>query len=321
MTLWLSEDDVESALSTNISELVFRLDAIYSGDEVWDARPRVRFDAPFANFQYMGGVVPSERVMGVKSYAAIKGSGLVGVIVLFDSETGELLSVMGCDVLGRWRTGAVSALVAKALAPSEPISFGLIGSGKQAYTHLAALTEVCQVAQTTIYSRNRERLEQFCQTVTERFGITVRPSKSIEEVVAGSNVIATVTPAKEIVLRGAWIDHPCHINAIGSNKEDQQELDSEIFKVADLIVVDDYQQARMECGDLISAVAEKVIGWDDVVSLKAVLSKKLRGVRKTGVTVFESQGVAMWDLVAANLAYSKCLEMNLGTNVFLQSEP
>lgn len=75
--------------------------------------------------------------------------------------------------------------------------------------------------------------------------------------------------------------------------------------------------AREECGDLINAVMKGSVGWDDVVSLKAAL-RHYRQHAKTGVPVFESQGIAMWDLVAANLAYSGCKEMDLGTKVNLR---
>lgn len=56
--------------------------------------------------------------------------------MLYESSSAELLSIMGCDVLGRWRTGAISALVTEYLSDREAVSFGLLGAGKQAFTQL-----------------------------------------------------------------------------------------------------------------------------------------------------------------------------------------
>ncbi len=320
MALWLSENEVDTILRENISEFVTRFDDAYRDEQTWDSRTRTRFETPFASYQYMGGVVPGEHVMGLKTYAASRNSGFQGVVVLFDYESGNLLSVMGADVLGRWRTGAASAVAAKYFAKRDAVSFGLIGTGNQAVTQLAALKAVCNIAEVRAYSRDVERREAFCQKASENLGISVEPADSAHEVVAASDIIATVTSAREIVLQGSWIDHPCHINAVGANRADQQELDTEVFKRADLVIVDNLEQAREECGDLISAVRESKIGWDDVVSLRAAITQNLAFGLKGGVTIFESQGLAAWDLVAAQFVYSRGLERNLGIQVPLRSQ-
>lgn len=322
MTLWLSEDDVKSVLDQNVSELVSRLDAAYRDVRGWDLRPRTRYSTPYGSYQYMGAVVHSEDVMGLKTYAGIPGTGSEGVVLLFDCKTGKLLAVMACDHLGRWRTGAASAVATKHLTAGRPISFGVIGTGKQAMTQLAALAAVSKLDRAVVYSRDPARRRQFCREADERFGIRVEQAESAREVAALSNVITTVTPAKEIVLLGSWLDHPCHVNAVGANGLGQRELDSEAFRIADLVVVDNFEQAASECGDLVGAVRDRAISWDDVVTLRAAITQNLpsREGQVSGVTIFESQGLAAWDLIAANMVYQSCLERGLGTQVLIRSE-
>lgn len=317
MVLWLGEDEVETALSNNAAELISALESLYLGNQVWQSSPRTRLVSPNSSFQYMGATVPGQKIMGLKAYAAGRGSGMEGAVMLYDSERSELLSVMSCDSLGRWRTGAATALVAKYFSPRKEISLGLIGTGKQALTQLGAMAALGQLSSVLAYSPNQERCRKFSQNASEKFGIEVTSAESAQRVAENSNVISTVTPAKEIVLESSWIQASCLINAVGANRSDQQELEPEILRSADLIIVDDYQQARLECGDLIKAVELGRVSWDQVVSLKAALTH-FRSDGKDGVTVFESQGVAVWDVVAANVAYSKCKEMGLGTKVDLK---
>ncbi len=317
MVLWLAEDEVETALSNNVAELITALESLYLGNQVWESSPRVRLISPNSSFQYMGATVPGQNIMGLKAYAVGRGSGMEGTVMLYESDRAELISVMSCDFLGRWRTGAVSALVAKHFSPQKEISLGLIGTGKQAFTQLGAMASLGQLVSVRAYSPNQERCKKFSQKASEKFGIEVVAAQSAQSVAENSNVISTVTPAKEIVLQGSWLQAPCLINAVGANRADQQELEPEILRSAELIIVDDYQQARLECGDLIKAVELGVVSWDQVVSLKAALTH-LTSNGKDGLTVFESQGLAVWDLVAANIAYSKCMEMGLGTKVNLR---
>lgn len=317
MVLWLGEDEVETALSNNVAELISALESLYLGNQVWESSPRVRLVSPNSSFQYMAATVPRQNIMGLKAYAAGRGSGMVGAVMLYESDRAELVSVMSCDFLGRWRTGAISALVAKYFSPHKKISLGLIGTGKQAFTQLGAMASLGQLVSVRAYSPNQERCKKFSQNASEKFGIEVVAAQSAQSVAENSNVISTVTPAKEIVLQGSWLQAACLINAVGANRSDQQELDPEIIRCAELIIVDDYQQGRLECGDLIKAVELGVVSWDQMVSLKGALSHCTSN-GKDGVTVFESQGLAVWDLVAANIAYSKCMEMGLGTKVNLR---
>ena len=321
MALWLSESDVYEVLKDSIYELVARLDEAYRDPQAWDSHPRIRHDTPFGRYQYMGAVVPSEGAMGLKTYVGTRRSGYQGVVVLFDFDSGELLSVMACDILGRWRTGAASAVAAMHLAKRDAAVFGLIGSGRQALTQLAAVRTVCEIREAKVFSRDVGRLESFCRAAEERFNMVVSPVRSSQQAVAGADIVTTVTSAKEIVLRGSFIDNPCHINAVGANAGGQQELDQEVFRIADLVTVDHLEQAKVECGDIIAAVEHGAIGWDDVVTLRAAIRYDYPRKVMSGITVFESQGIAAWDVIAANFVYMRCRERGLGVNLPWSADP
>ena len=318
MVLWLSENDVEEAIRGGVSELVGQLDRACRSETGWDSHPRIRHALSSGTFQYMGAVVPEERAMGIKTYVGSPEFGHQGVVALFDLDSRKLLSVMAADMLGRWRTGAASAVAALHLAKRDSVVFGLIGSARQAETQLAALISVCEIKRAKVFARDHDRLATFCRKAEEEHGITVVPVRTPREAVSGSDIVATATPAREIVLHGSFIDGPCLVNAVGANHPGQQEVDPDAFRMADLVVVDDLEQAKAECGDLIQAVGEGAIEWDDVLTLKSVASGS--NSLRTGLSIFESQGIAAWDVIAASFVYRRCADRKLGIEVPLKAE-
>ena len=73
---------------------------------------------------------------------------------------------------------------------------------------------------------------------------------------------------------------------------------------AAVIASDSIEQARMEAGDLINAHEQETVDWRQVVELSSIVAGKTPGRGSDAdVTLFESQGLAMEDLVAAAHVY------------------
>ena len=64
------------------------------------------------------------------------------LIVMFKAETGEPLAVMDGRLITEMRTAAASAVATQLLARSDAAVLGILGSGVQAKSHLAALRHV-----------------------------------------------------------------------------------------------------------------------------------------------------------------------------------
>jgi ornithine cyclodeaminase/alanine dehydrogenase-like protein (mu-crystallin family) len=104
-----------------------------------------------------------------------------------------------------------------------------------------------------------------------------------------------------------------HINATGSNRKDAQEIDAKTVEKADLIVIDDLAQGRIEAGDLIAAEREGVFSWDSVVELgQVVTNKQKRRQDDASCTLFESLGVAIEDLSVARAVYERAVALGMG---------
>jgi ornithine cyclodeaminase/alanine dehydrogenase-like protein (mu-crystallin family) len=104
-----------------------------------------------------------------------------------------------------------------------------------------------------------------------------------------------------------------HINAAGGNSLLRRELDDEAIVRASSIIVDSIDQARIEAGELVSAVEKGLLTWERVRELRQVVSGEVPPRRSdSDITIFKSLGLAIEDLAAAAVVYERAIERNLG---------
>ena len=77
----------------------------------------------------------------------------------------------------------------------------------------------------------------------------------------------------------------------------RREIDGEAVERARVVVTDDVEQAKIECGDLIQPIDKGVLRWRQVHELSEVVSGAVPGrTAPDDITLFESQGVALEDM-------------------------
>ena len=317
MALYLTEQDVNEALTMDLAlecvEEAFRL--IAEGAATNSPRSRIRLPAG-GLFNFMCAAAPGAGVMGLKAYGVAPGNPVKFYVQLFSTESGELLSVMEAGDLGQVRTGAASGVATKYMARDDAASVGIIGSGYQARTQLEAVCKVRPVTSARVFSRSAERRTAFADEMSARLGIEVAPVGSGEECVSGADVVITMTSAGRPVLNGAWLDKGTHINAAGANHWMRRELDGDAVRRSAVIVTDDIEQAKMECGDLIYPAELGSIRWEQVKSLADVVGGAAAGRTSTDdITLFESQGLAVQDITTGIRIYQIALERGLGVQL------
>jgi ornithine cyclodeaminase/alanine dehydrogenase len=315
----LSEADVERLLPMTLAletvEEVFRWQA--SGQTV--NRPRVRLRAPTGLLQVMPAAVPEAGAMGLKAYTVVKGR-VWFVVLLFSSETGVLQAIFEADRLGQVRTGAASGVATKYLARPDADVVGCYGTGYQAVTQLEAVCAVRAVRRVQVFGRNGERRQRFAKEMAERLKVPVIPVERPEEAARGASILITITNSKTPVLQGAWIEPGTHVNAAGSNALDRAEIDVEAVRHSDLVVVDSKDQAQIECGDLVEPLKRGIIGWDRVKELGEIVAGKSSGRPSSmAITLFESQGLAMEDVMVAKAVFERAQAEGVGQVVSMGS--
>ena len=314
MALFLNEQEVANLLPMN--ECIDALDRAFAhaGAGQVDNKPRSRIRMPGGFFHFLAAADSGQGVFGYKAYPSFAGpAGSKMMITLYDYESGELLACLEAGRLGQIRTGAASGLATRYMAREAAKSVAVIGSGFQARTQLEAICAVRPIREARVFSRRQERREDFAKRSSERLSVDVRPVDTAEECVEGADIVITITSAREPVALGEWLVDGAHINAAGGNHWLRREIDEAAVLKSELIVVDDLEQAKIECGDLMWLEARGTFRWDMAHELRDVVAGRVPGRLSTdGVTLFESMGVALEDIAAADLVYRKAREQGIG---------
>jgi ornithine cyclodeaminase/alanine dehydrogenase-like protein (mu-crystallin family) len=163
-----------------------------------------------------------------------------------------------------------------------------------------------------VYSRTPENRERFARQMADTLGVDVVPAATTEDCVRGAQIVVTITNSNQPVLPGALLEPGMHINAAGSNSPARVELDEEAVRRAALIAIDNIEQAKLECGELIEAAAGGSFRWEDAVSLHEVVSGKVKRPSADAVTLFESQGIGTEDVAGYAYVLRKAREQGLG---------
>ena len=117
-----------------------------------------------------------------------------------------------------------------------------------------------------------------------------------EEAVRDADVIVTATSAREPVLKGAWLKPGAHVTSVGWPGPQGRELDDEVMH--NLLVVDTRETVLKEAGDVLLSGAEIYAELGEVLVGEKPVP---RGV----TTVFKSVGMAVEDIVAAQVVYER----------------
>lgn len=256
---------------------------------------------------YMAGGDNDNGLVGIKVYASNPAVGAPNFeVLLFDSNTAQLLAAIEANILGQIRTGAASGVATRHLAREDASRVAIFGSGFQAETQLEAVSCARKLDRVRVFSRKPARREAFAQRMGERLGLSVAASESPEEALDGADIVITVTNSRSPVFPGRLLRPGAHINAAGSNHVMRREIDGDTVQMATLIAVDSMEQAHMEAGDLTQAAADGVFDWAEACELHEVLAGNRPGrTSAEQITLFESQGLAIEDIAMADFLYRK----------------
>jgi alanine dehydrogenase len=315
MVLLLTEADVRSLLTMDMALQAVEeaMRGMAAGSAANLPRRRIALEGGALNL--MASALPSLGAIGLKAYTTFGGR-TDFLVPLYDSRTGRLLALIEGDWLGRLRTGAASGVATKYMARASARRMGLFGAGGQARTQLLAICAVRPIEQVHVYSRSAESRAAFVAEMQPQVTAELVAVDEPRAAVAGMDVIATMTTASQPVFSGEWVQPGTHINAAGSNHQRRREIDGETVRRAGRIAADWVEQARMECGDLIQAAAEGLLQWERVLEFAAIVGGQAPGRGSDEeITLFESQGISVWDVATAARVYALAKERGVGQSI------
>jgi ornithine cyclodeaminase/alanine dehydrogenase-like protein (mu-crystallin family) len=317
MPLLLREEDVTGLL--DIKTAIAAVEEVLRDQAEGQAtnRPRYRVAMPTSQLHVMAAGDRRLGVYGLKAYTASR-KGARFLVLLYESETGDLLAMIEADRLGQMRTGAASGVATKYMALESADTVGIFGAGWQAESQLMAICAVRRIKSIRVYSRGREHREAFARKMTSLLRVEVTAVQCPEEAVRSQSIVVTATTAREPVLKGEWIEPGTHLNAAGSNFLSKTEVDVETIRRARIIAVDSIEQSKMESGDLLPAIDRGVISWESVTELGRIVAGRDAGRSSNqDITLFKSNGVALEDISTALRVYKLARERGLGEEIEL----
>ena len=287
---------------------------------------RINIDIPKEKGQslYMPGYVEEADALGVKivsMYPENKNKGLDSVLstmVLKNSKTGEICSILDGTYLTQLRTGAVSGAATDLLARQDASIFALIGTGGQAESQLEAILNVRDIKEVRVYGRDKEKAEKFVDKVKEKlenqFDFKIFATDSSKEAIENADIITCVTTSKNPVFDGKYVKKGAHINGVGSYTPDMQEIDPYVLINGDKIYVDTRDGVLNESGDFIIPIKENQFSESDVTGeLGELILGKIKGrENEDEITIFKTVGSGVLDVVTAKRIYDKAVEKGIG---------
>lgn len=250
---------------------------------------------------------------------------LIGLIMVFDTETGVPLGVLDGSYITGVRTGCAGAIGAKHLARKDSRSLFVLGTGGQAFFQTAAFLQAFpQLARVYVANpRHAEKAEAFVSTIRERlqtsFGIdasgvefaAVAP-EAMGEAVSSSDMIVTTTPSRAPIIQAEWVKSGTHLSCIGADMSGKQEIESAIFRNA--VVVCDDRAHCMEVGEMEVPLHEGVIQAPDIrCEIGELILGRANGCENENqITIYDACGMALLDIACAKAALELAEQNNIG---------
>ena len=243
---------------------------------------------------------------------------VMAMIEMIDPETGFPLAVMDGTLITDMRTGAAAGVATKYLAKPDSEVLGIIGAGKQALTQLMALNEVMDIKKAKVFCRTCSTRTNFAKEAEEKYGFEVEAVDTAEKAVKDVDVIVTTTPSRKPLINADWISPGTHINAMGADAPSKQELETRLL-LKSKIIIDSWDQAS-HSGEINVPVAQKVLKQKDIYAkLGDIVIGKINGREDDEITIFDSTGLAVQDVVTAGLIYRRAVEKGIGTDFSFMS--
>jgi len=312
--LILSEGEVKTCIDLRrlLDALAEGFKALSRGEIVNPARPQL--DIPQAGYSlampaWMAGMHLTVKIVNVfEGNIARAIPSHLATIHLFDPQTGMPVCVMDGTYITAVRTSGSAVLSVRELARRDARVATVVGAGVQARQHLHLLPLVRDFAEIRVASKEFADAQALAALHPGVVAVS-----DLEAAVRSSDVVCLATHSYQPVIATEWLRPGTHVSSVGVAPPGG-ELPIELVGRASLFVETRDAFAPTPVGSC------ELDGIDPQTGTE--LGEMLLGLRpgRTSadqITVYKAMGVAMEDLVAADLAYREAVRRGLGRAVAL----
>jgi ornithine cyclodeaminase len=318
--LYLGEKDILEA--AGFDELMDTIEDAYfvehSGE--YEMPPRMHVNNGDNTVLYMPCFLNS--IFGTKILTLFPGNAskqkpvIEGLVLLNDVETGTPLAIIDGAKLTAVRTGAVGGVGIRHTASISARTVGLIGAGVQGFHQVLFACRARPVARVNLFDSITEKASALAAKLGQALpGVSVEAVNDVNMLLEGSEIVITATPAAKPVLPDdKALLKGKHYLAIGSYKPDMRELPASLYALVDKVFIDTGHGLE-ESGDLITPLQQNWISREQIFTFAEHLHGTQTAIRAGETTLFKSVGMALFDIVIAELIYRKALQKNIGQKI------
>ncbi|QFQ87007.1 ornithine cyclodeaminase [Paracoccus kondratievae] len=243
---------------------------------------------------------------GAKTFTVLDGNAarglptVQGAMLVFDHDTGGLLSIVDSPLVTEFKTAADSVLGASLLARADSRHLLIVGAGTVATSLVKAYTAVLSgIERVSIWSRRPEQAQDLVARL-EGVNADLIAVTDLRAAAADADIISSATMARQPVILGDWVRPGTHVDLIGAFKADMREADDALMAKGALFV-DSRATTLGHIGELMMPIASGAITAGSVLGdlYDLVQSDARRRQSNDEITVFKNGGGAHLDLMIA----------------------
>jgi ornithine cyclodeaminase/alanine dehydrogenase-like protein (mu-crystallin family) len=263
---------------------------------------------PNALLHLKAGAIFDPGALSVKANIRPTGGHASGVVVLYDTDAGQISAILDSADITAMRTAALATVAAEVLASPGPVHLAVLGAGPLAAQVLAALPQRLEIASLHLWSRTRARAEALAQRVGMPVSIYDAPGEAARQ----ANIVVTATPARTPYLEAGDLAEGALILAMGADSPGKRELAASVLEAAQIIA--DQREDVLKVGE------SAYLPADDTHRIVAELGALLAGgspipapaAQGARFRVFDSVGSAIIDATVSRSIVSLAKANNLG---------
>lgn len=311
--LELSNDEILDAQLTCLT-------AQGRGQTVIEPRMHLQPDPAFrGHFNVLRGYIAPLEVAGIKVVGDFVDNYKLGypsefgTVTLMDPRTGAPRAIVDGTGITDMRTGAMTAIGAKFLAPSKPRRLGHIGARGSSYWNVRLLDHLFDFEEIRVHSRRPESRDTFAQRLTQDLGKPVVATDSWESCLDGADIIVEATRLEkpEPLFDTRWIRPGALVVPYGTHSTVQDD----ILDVVDKVVVDHWGQCLIgPFGCLRRFVDSGQVNEDNIHGeLGSICAGKIAGREREDETIlFWHRGLSISDISLAHAMLAKAERLDIG---------
>jgi ornithine cyclodeaminase/alanine dehydrogenase len=316
MCLLLRHDDVRASVNMTdaIEAMEFGFREEGEGGVEQPSRINITIGQPKGFLRLGPCVMKNSRWMGFKAMNLAEGTGCRYQVHLYSMDDGVLHAIMDAQMLTTLRTGATSAVATKRLARKGPGVVGVVGSGREAFMQFEAMRVIGAVSSAKVYSPTPANRAAFAAYFRDKLGMKIEPVDSAQAAIEGSDIVLGAVASSEPAILGRWLKPGTHVNSVGTARPTLREIDEDVLRRSEIIVVDTRHGVFNEAGDCV--VAKGWLAPEKASELAELVHGRVPGRSSAEqITLFKSVGTAVQDISLAVKIYQNALKLGLGQHL------